>query len=57
MTVSNLNQERDYTFMVDGIDTKGRVGEESMVAKRITLDIEFCKWGGLYGFLKHKVYK
>ena len=41
MTVSDLTQGAEYSFTVAGIDTGGRVGEESMAAKAITLASEF----------------
>ena len=45
MTVSDLTQGAEYTFSftVAGIDTGGRVGEESMAAETITLSREFTQ--------------
>ena len=40
VTVSGLTQGAEYSFTVAGIDTGGRVGESSVLAKFITLDGE-----------------
>ena len=41
MTVSDLTQGPDYSFTVAGIDTGGRVGEESAPSQLITFDSMF----------------
>ena len=41
MTVSDLTQGAEYSFTVAGIDSGGRVGEESMSAEAITFDSKF----------------
>ena len=38
MTMSDLTQGAEYSFTVAGIDTEGRLGEESILAQVITLD-------------------
>ena len=38
MTVSDLTQGANYTFTVAGVDAGGRVGENSMQSKILTLD-------------------
>ena len=40
MTVSSLIQGAEYYFTVVGIDAGGRVGEDSALSERLTLDGE-----------------
>ena len=40
MTVTDLTQGVEYSFIVAGVDVEGRVGEESVPSKAITLDSE-----------------
>ena len=43
ITVTDLTQGAEYYFSVSGVDAEGRVGEESVPSKAITLDSE-CIW-------------
>ena len=45
MTVSDLIEGVEYSFIVAGVDKGGRVGENSVLAQFITLDGEGCYVG------------
>ena len=44
MTVTDLTQAVEYIFIVAGVDTGGRAGEESVPSKAITLDSEYVTY-------------